>query len=289
MTGFGRSTARVDSITATVEMRSINSRFCEVSTRLPRALADHEAEFQALVRQAFSRGRINVQVQLEETSEDVLPIRVDESAARAYMQLLEKLRKAAGIAEPIRMEHLLTFSEVFTSPDEASPVAEKAWEATRKALDEAIENLHQMRQQEGETLRIDLAERVDAIGRYLAEVEKRAPERVLTARQRLHDRISELLEDERINPERLELEIALLADRLDITEECVRLHSHLQLFHESLVSPEPVGRKLNFLVQEVNREINTIGSKANDAEIAHLAVQMKEELERIREQIQNVE
>lgn len=289
MTGFGRGTAEVGGITATVEMRSINSRFCEISTRLPRVLSDYEAVLQSMLKQAFSRGRITVQVQIEEASDELLPIRVDESAARAYTQLLEKLRLAAGIKDPVKIEHLLTFSEIFTTVDDGSPASEIAWEATRKAIEISAEALHLMRRQEGEALRLDLQARIDTITERLSEVEKRAPERVTEARQRLHNRLADFFTDERVNPDRLEMEITLLADRLDVTEEIVRLRSHLQVFTEALNNPEPVGRKLNFLVQEINREVNTIGSKANDSAVAHLAVEMKEELERIREQVQNIE
>ncbi len=289
MTGFGRGTAEEGGITATVEMRSINSRFCEISTRLPRILSDYEAVLQTMLKQAFTRGRITVQVQISEASDELLPIRVDESAARAYTQLLEKLRAAAGIKDSVKLEHLLTFSDIFTTADDGNPVAETAWEATRKAVEIAAEALHLMRRQEGEALRQDLQARVDAIAARLAEVEKRAPERINEARQRLYSRLEDFFKDERVNPDRLEMEITLLADRLDVTEECVRLRSHLQLFTEALENPDPVGRKLNFLVQEINREVNTIGSKANDSVIAHLAVDMKEELERIREQVQNIE
>ncbi len=289
MTGFGRGTAEEGGITATVEMRSINSRFCEISTRLPRILSDYEAVLQTMLKQAFTRGRITVQVQISEASDELLPIRVDESAARAYTQLLEKLRAAAGIKDSVKLEHLLTFSDIFTTADDGNPVAETAWEATRKAVEIAAEALHLMRRQEGEALRQDLQARIDAIAARLAEVEKRAPERINEARQRLYSRLEDFFKDERVNPDRLEMEITLLADRLDVTEECVRLRSHLQLFTEALENPDPVGRKLNFLVQEINREVNTIGSKANDSVIAHLAVDMKEELERIREQVQNIE
>ena len=287
MTGFGRGTAEAGGVEATVEVRSVNNRYCEVSARLPRALAPYEAELQQRIKQAFGRGRITVQVQLEQAAGEELPLQVDPKAARAYAHLLEGLRAAAGIEAPVRLEHLLTFSEVFTT--ESQEPDERAWAAVSAALDLAIEDLRTMRRQEGVALRADLEARLDALEAALAEVERRAPERVDEARARLYERLNDLLADDRLNPERLELEIALLADRLDVSEECVRLHSHLQLFREALEGDASAGRKLNFLVQEINREVNTIGSKANDAEVAHLAVRMKEELEKIREQVQNVE
>ncbi|ARA94085.1 YicC family protein [Rhodothermaceae bacterium RA] len=287
MTGFGRGRARVDDVMATVEMRSVNNRFCEVSVRLPRALAARENDVQALVKQAFERGRISVQIQLERTGPQA-PVRVDEAAARGYAALLETLRRAAGVSDPVRLEHLLTFSSELLVPVEEE-ADEAVWAAVEQALAEAVAGMRTMRRQEGAALQADLQQRIDRLAEELARVEARAPERVREARQKLHDRLADLLGDDRLDPDRLEQEIALLADRLDVTEECVRLRSHLQLFAEALHSDEAVGRKLNFIAQEINREVNTIGSKANDAAVAHAAVRMKEELEKIREQVQNVE
>ncbi|WP_457651653.1 YicC/YloC family endoribonuclease [Rhodocaloribacter sp.] len=289
MTGFGRGTAEANGITASVEMRSVNSRYCEVSVRMPRSLAEYESEIQNLVKKAFARGRLSVNVQVEQALDDALPVRVDPKAARAYGRLLETLRDAAGIDEPIRMEHLLKFSEVFLPPEETPEKSERAWEVIRAALDEAVAAMRAMRLQEGRALEADLNLRIDAIEQRLDRVETSAPERIEQARARLTERLEAFFHDERLNRERLEFEIALLADKLDVTEECVRLRSHLALFREALAAGEPVGRKLNFLAQEINREINTIGSKANDAAIAHLVVEMKEELEKIREQVENTE
>lgn len=289
MTGFGRGQAQVGNATAVVELRSVNSRYCEVSVRLPRALSEYESDVQSRVKQAFSRGRINVQIQVESTSDELLAIAVDEEAVRAYAGLLNRLRAAAGIAEPVGLNHLLNYSDVFTTPDEPSEASEEMWEAAAKALSAAMTQLRLMRRQEGSALLADLESRIAAIASQLDLVEERAPLRVEDARTRLRTRLSEFFEEERLDKDRLEMEMALLADRLDVTEECVRLRSHLELFRQSLNSEDPEGRKLNFIVQEINREVNTIGSKSNDAEIAHLAVEMKDELEKIREQVQNVE
>ncbi|RMF59741.1 MAG: YicC family protein [Bacteroidetes bacterium] len=290
MTGFGRATAEAEGFTATVEMRSVNSRFCEVSVRLPRAMAAYEAEVQRRVKQAFARGRINVNIQVERQGDEALALKVDRKAAWAYARMLEAVREAAGLEDPVRLEHLLQFSEIFNPPEEAEEdAAEPAWAAVEAALAAAIETLRAMRRQEGAALETELAARLDALEALLNDVEARAPLRLDEARTRLYERLEELLGDERINPDRLELELALLADKLDVTEECVRLRSHLALFREALAGSEPVGRKLNFLAQEINREVNTIGSKANDAAVAQLVVRMKEELEKIREQVENVE
>jgi len=288
MTGFGRGSAEVNGTVAVVELRSVNNRFLEVSLRLPRVLADRETEVQTRLRQEFDRGRITVQVQLEESALEAPPIHVNARMASAYRTLLEGLREAAGIQDPVRLEHLLTFSEVFTA-EEGARGEDGVWQCFEQALERAIVDLRTMRLEEGKALRRDLEARLTEIENELVDVEERAPLRIEEAHERLRHRLAELLGEERVVRERLELELVLYADKLDVTEECVRLRSHLELFRSALASDDSVGRRLNFLVQEMNREVNTIGSKANDAFVAHRAVAMKEELEKIREQVQNVE
>ncbi|HEX7071629.1 MAG TPA: YicC/YloC family endoribonuclease [Rhodothermales bacterium] len=289
MTGFGRGSSDRGGVNVWVELRSVNSRFLEISTRLPRVVSDREQDVQARIRQAFARGRVSVQVQLGESSSEDLAIRVNPAAARAYRNLLDELRKAAGIQEPVQLQHLLTFSDVFAADDADEHASDRLWDALQEALDAAIADMKRMRAEEGLALRRDLENRLDTILKSLDAVERRAPQRIEEARVRLTERLQEVLGDERLSRDRIEQEVVLYADRLDVTEECVRLRSHVNLFREALASDEATGRRLNFLVQEMNREINTIGSKANDAAVAHLAVDMKEELEKIREQVQNVE
>lgn len=289
MTGFGRGKAQVDVVSATIEMRSVNNRYLDVPVRLPRSLATHETEIQSRVKQAFERGRIDVQIDVERTNEEALPIQVNTKAARAYGRLLEELRLAAGIDEPVRLEHIIRYNEIFVTAEEDPAIQAHMWKAVQAALDEAIAGMRAMRRQEGQALETDLRACLAAIENALTDVEQRAPDRTREAQTRLKERLEDLLNDERIETDRLLQEIAILADKLDINEECVRLRSHIDLFREALGSDEPVGRKLNFIVQEIHREVNTISSKANDSDIAHLAVSMKEEVERIREQVQNVE
>jgi uncharacterized protein (TIGR00255 family) len=289
MTGFGRGTATVRAVTATVELRAVNNRHCDVSVRLPGSLAAHEGDIQAHIKQAFARGRFNVNVQVEGEEDTALPIEVDSDAAANYRRLLDQLRDAARVQTPVQLEHLLHFSDVFTTVDEEEDIDEEAWDAVQVALGEAIEQLRTMRRQEGEALRTDLEARIDAIAEHLATVQARAPKRVEAARDRLDERLARLMRDGRIDPDRLEAEVAILADKLDVTEECVRLQSHLDLFREALDNQDAVGRKLKFITQEIHREVNTIGAKANDAPITEHAVQMKEAVEQIREQVRNVE
>ncbi len=289
MTGFGRGEARSERFHATVEARSVNNRFCEVRVRTPRLLAEFESEATSIVKTALSRGKIDVAIQITQQEEADLGLGVNVPVARAYARLLADLIDVTGIEDRVQLSHLQTFPEIFDREPEGDQDAAACWEVAREALERAISALQAMREQEGEALRQDLALRLATITSELDAIETRSPERLVEARTRLHDRVRDLLGDERLNPERLELEIVLLADRLDVSEECVRLRSHIAQFAEALELDEPVGRRLNFVTQEMNREVNTIGSKANDAEIARRAVVMKEALEQIREQVSNVQ
>jgi uncharacterized protein (TIGR00255 family) len=290
MTGFGRGRATVDGTTANVELRSVNKRHHDVSLRIPDALADREGDIQTRLTEAFERGRFLVDIEVAADEEEALPIDLDTEKALAYKKLLERLSSAAQIQEPIRLEHLMQFDDLFVASEEARDVAaDEMWPAVEAALNEAIDALRSMRAQEGKALRTDLAARIDAIEDNLDAIEDRAPARVRERQERLQERLDELVADDRIDPDRLETEIALLADKLDVTEECVRLRSHLEMFREAMGADEPAGRKLKFITQEIHRESNTIGAKANDETISRCAVQIKEEIEKIREQISNVE
>ncbi|NQV71531.1 YicC family protein [bacterium] len=289
MTGFGRGEAEENGYVATVELRSVNSRYCEISPRTPKSISDKESEIQRTIKDEFARGRISVSVQIEEPVSEVAPYRVNAVAVKSYKDLLEEVRRAAGIEEPVRLEHILRYPDIMESIDQPEPEDDYAWIATQAALLDACKAMRAMRLQEGNALRKELEDRLNGTEEKLREVERLAPIRVVSTKERLQQRLSEVLDDGRIDPDRLEFEMTMVADKLDVREECVRLDSHLVLFREAIASGEPVGRKLNFLAQEMNREINTIGSKSNDAEMSHLVVGMKEELEKIREQVENVE
>ena len=289
MTGFGRGEAEEQGYIATVELRSVNSRYCEISPRTPKSISDKESEIQRTIKDEFARGRISVSVQIEEPASEVAPYRVNAVAVKGYKDLLEEVRRAAGIEEPVRLEHILRYPDIMESIDQPEPEDDYAWIATQAALLDACKAMRAMRLQEGDALRKELEDRLNGTEEKLREVERLAPIRVVSTKERLQQRLSEVLDDGRIDPDRLEFEMTMVADKLDVREECVRLDSHLVLFREAIASGDPVGRKLNFLAQEMNREINTIGSKSNDAEMSHLVVRMKEELEKIREQVENVE
>ena len=288
MTGYGRGEAARKGITVAIELRSVNSRFLEVTARLPRSLSLRENEAKEIVRKKISRGKVTLLATVEREKNGQLPLAVNASAARDYYKLLNQLRKAVKLKESVKLEHLLRFSEVLEQPVLDVP-DEDEWEVTQQALNNALDDLATMRRNEGEELKKDFRARVSSIEQTLNHIEILSKEQIPTERARLRERIQKILENETIDEGRLEVELAMMADRLDVTEECVRFRSHNKFFFQALDDKEPAGRKLNFLVQEMNREANTIGSKSNASEIAHLVVSVKEELEKIREQLQNIE
>jgi uncharacterized protein (TIGR00255 family) len=288
MTGYGRAEIVAGGIKAAVELRSVNGRFLEVSARLPRTLALREAEVKEVVRQKIARGKISLVVSVERENGDELPLKVNTAAAKAYYRLLTQLRKTVRLQQAVRLEHLLQFSEIFEQ-ENTEATSDKEWEVVKRAIVRALDDLEQMRQNEGRELERDLRGRIGLLEQGVTRSEDLSKLQVPAERERLRERVRELLGQENVDEGRLEMELALLADRLDVTEECVRFRSHTKFFLTALQDPEPAGRRLNFLIQEMNREVNTIGSKSNSTEIAHVVVGMKEELEKIREQLQNIE
>ncbi|MBI4534894.1 MAG: YicC family protein [Ignavibacteriae bacterium] len=288
MTGYGRGEAEAEGLSVSVEIRSVNSRFLEVATRLPRSLSLRENEIKELIRRKISRGKINVVAVVDRDNNGSLPLKVNPSAARAYYKLLNDLRKAVKLNEKVKLEHLLRFSEVIEG-EELENTDENEWGVFEKALERALDDLTRMRLKEGGELKRDFQHRIGLLDEKLDQIHRMSIERIPQERDRLRERVKQLIEKETVDEGRLELEVALLADRLDVTEECVRFRSHNKFFMEALDNEEAAGRKLNFLIQEMNREANTIGSKSSSSEIAHLVVSIKEELEKIREQLQNIE
>ena len=289
MTGYGRSEVSRKGLIVVTELRSVNSRFLEIGTRLPRALSLRENDVKELVRKKTSRGNINVVVTIEHSNDNEIPLRVNRPAAKAYYKLLNELRKSVNIRKPISLENLLQFSEVL-EPEELDPNDDAEWNLVVETLNKALDDLKAMRMKEGSELNRDLRQRIENLSRAIDDIAHESKQRIPEERKRLQERITQLLDDASIIDERrLEFEIALLADKLDVTEECVRFRSHNTLLIDALNNEEAAGRKLNFLLQEMNREANTIGSKSFDASISHKAISIKEELERIREQLQNIE
>lgn len=295
MTGFGRGEAsnKGDSgagLSVTTEIRSINSRFIEISVRLPRSMSERELDVREMIRKNLERGKVAVTVNIDRQGETTIPLTINEPVAKAYFHLLDRLRTITSMTAEIQVRDLTAFGEIFQAEDSKAKTSEEEWKLTEQALRMAIDAMNQMRKQEGSELERDLRERVTVISTTIDKVEGLSKETAKLEFTKLKERVTELTGDVSIlNAERLELEIALLAERLDITEELVRFRSHIKFFLEAVSAPESAGRKLNFILQEMNREANTIGSKTNVAEVAHHVVQIKQELEKIREQVQNIE
>lgn len=289
MTGYGRGETSANGVTASVELRSVNNRFLEISTRMPRELNPRENDIREILRKMLTRGKIHVNINLEESGETAVQFTIDPDVVNVYKDALDQIRKHAKIKESVTLQNLLEFRDEIMGRNDGDDANKDHWELVAGAVEMAVRELDQMRRNEGRELARDILNRIKAIDGIVDQVEQVSKTRIPAERQRLRERIAQLFENDEIDEQRLEFEIVMLADKLDITEECVRYRSHSKYFVEAVKGPEPAGRKLGFLLQEINREVTTMGSKANEAEIAHLVVQAKEELEKIREQVQNIE
>lgn len=289
MTGFGRGESSSDGFQVTVEIKTLNSRYLDVSIRLPQSIQEYEFDIKDEIQKKLSRGKVHVNVNVDKTEKLSPDITYNEELIKAYTEMLTKVKNLAGIEEPIQLKDLLRFDNIFESEEEDEEDIEVIWRCTQYALGKSIVLLNEMRQKEGEELRNDLTELIEGIAQIVETVKELSGKRAPEVREKLQTRISSMINEENIDPERLEMEVALLVDKMDINEEIIRLQSHLKFFLEALDNDEPVGRRLNFLSQEINRELNTIGAKSNDSTIAHHIVLGKEKLEKIREQVQNIE
>ena len=288
MTGYGSADLERDGQRLTAEIRSVNHRFCEVSIRAPRLVALFEGQIRQLIQERFSRGKISLSITWSGAGETGEVLKVNETVADRYVELLGQLRDRYRLDSGLDIKTLAALPDVFTWEHSALS-DEETWAMLEHLIERACDNMNTMKGREGESLARDFEGRLDSVRQQLEIVVQRAPLRPLEARERLMARLKPLLGDVEIDPARLAQEAALMADRLDCTEECVRLSAHLDQFRSLAQGPELAGRKLNFLLQEMNREANTIGSKANDVDIARAVIGIKEELERLREQVQNVE
>ncbi len=289
MTGFGRGEASENGITVTVELKSVNSRYLDISLRLPQSLQDKELDIKEILQEHVERGKVNVSIRVDKSDTGEPEITFNENLVQGYKEMLNNLRKAAGIEEPITLQTFLEFNDIFESREDDEETKEQIWNLTQQAVKDAANELKNMRLQEGSQLENDLNQRIDHIEKMLNIVMDKVDGRSKEIKEDLIERINELIDSDKIDPDRLEMEVAVLVDKMDITEEIVRTQSHIKFFREAVNNDNSVGRRLNFLSQEINREINTIGSKANDSEISQYIVKAKESLEQIREQVQNVE
>lgn len=288
MTGYGRGEASGAGRKFTVELKSVNHRFCEVVIRQPRVLSPLEDRMRKYIQNRVVRGRIDAYLSIEECGQKEPLVKVDKGLAVAYYKAMDELRDALAIQENVSLKDLVSFPNVL-AVEEPEENVEEWWPVIEAALTMAADQLVTMRETEGGRLQQDLLERVGFIEKLAGQIEQQAPQVVVDYRERLQQRLAEWLADGTIDQSRLAAEAAIFADRASITEETVRLASHLGQARTLLASDLPVGRKFDFLVQEMNREINTIGSKANDLAITNGVLEAKSELEKIREQIQNIE
>lgn len=288
MTGYGTGIASNSGLSVTVEIRGVNNRFLDVNLRLPRALYSRDPEIRDLIHKHIQRGRISLHVNEEFIDGRVPDIRLDKPKAVAYARELKRLSDELGLIGELRLEHLLAIDDLFISADDES-YRERLWELFKDALEQALDQFISASTREGETLRKDILQRCEVIGEQIEIIGAAADEQVVNYHKKLTGRLEEMLDDNRLDRNRLETEIALSADRLDISEEIVRLNSHLKMFGETFGRKKPVGKTLNFTLQELGREINTIASKSSVMEISQAAIKVKELLEQIREQVQNIE
>ncbi len=291
MTAFGRAKREGENRDITVELRSVNSRFFDCTVKIPHAYLFLEEKIKNHLRKnAVSRAKIDVYVTIEEHAADGRQVLLDEAYLGGYLAALYRLRDEYGLADDISVMRVAENPAVFRTKREDADLSE-AWEEIRPVLDEAIAGYVAMRTAEGERAAEDMKKKIGIVRAYVAEIEKISAEDTVGYRERLEARLRTLLGENGIaaDENRLLTECALFADKIAIDEEIVRLRSHFDAFSDIAALPEPSGRKLDFLMQEMNRETNTIGSKANNAEIAKIVVGIKGELEKIREQVQNIE
>lgn len=288
MTGYGRAQDTSAGITVTAEIKSVNSRYLEFSPRVFRAYSFLEDKLRSTVQGVISRGKVECSIQIEIEEDEAVSVRVNKALANGYYQALRQITEDFSLPDEISASRIALFSDVLTVQKQPAD-EEKIWSAVYPVLMSACERFVAMREREGEKLRADILSRADHIVSLVETVENRSPQTVSEYMQKLKTRMRELLEDAAVDEQRILTEAAIFADKVAVAEETVRLRSHLSQLREMLESSEPIGRKLDFLVQEINREANTIGSKAQDIQIAKVVIEIKAEVEKIREQIQNIE
>ncbi len=289
MTGYGRGESARDGVKFTVELNSVNRRQSDITTNLPKELIELESRIRDGINAQLSRGRIACVVTFHRSAgKSDNPVGLDVALARGYLRAIHKLQKEMKLAGPVTLDMILRAPGVLKLAESAVD-AEAVWPGVETALQKALAQLIKMREREGKHLAGDLAGRLAALSTGLERIRQIAPDTVKRYREQLRARVKEAGLDVMPEDERLAKEIVLFADRCDISEELTRMDSHLRQFCDCLKSTEPVGRTLDFLSQEMNREINTVGSKANAAEVSQEVVRMKAEVEKIREQVQNIE
>lgn len=288
MTGYGRGYAELNDRAFTVELKSVNNRYLDINIRYPKHLMSMEDKVRKYISNIISRGKIDVFITQEKFNQADIEVKLDENIANAYCEAFKVMSSKLNLVNDITVSRLSKFPDVL-SVEKKEEDAEEIWLILKQALDNALNMFIDMRQKEGLKLSEDLLERCNLVNSLVCKIEERTDLVVAEFREKIYNRVSEYLKDVEVDEARLLNEVAFFADKCNITEEIVRLKSHIKQFKDSLNLNEPVGKKLDFIVQEMNRETNTIGSKSNDLTITNIVVEIKSEIEKIREQIQNIE
>ena len=288
MTGYGRAEGETTLGKVSVESRSVNHRYCDINIKLPKRLTLFENRIKEIIRSQVSRGRIDVSFRLDNLGEEKVQLSVDLDLAEQYYRALHDLKERLRLKDEITLNLLSGAKDVITAKEESGDI-EPYWQEVVTVLKQSLQSMDDMKRLEGESLARDLQQRLTHVTEQLQMIKQQFPFRLKAFFARLQERVRSLLDGMESDPSRFQQEIALLAERTDITEEIVRGESHLAQFKTLLEGREPVGRKMDFLLQEIHREVNTVSAKANDAEISQRVVEIKSELEKIREQVQNVE
>lgn len=288
MTGFGRGHKVLNGRDITVEIRSVNHRYYEFSSRLPRSLNYVEERLKSLLQGRISRGKVEVSVLLNNVEAADEKITINHEIVREYIDALRSVKAEFGLTDDLALSNVLRIPDAFTVVKTETD-EEQLWEDIKSTAEEALEHFISMRENEGDRMKQDVLSRLAKIEEWVGVVETRSPQVVEDYRKRLYDKMCEVLSSSNIDENRILLEAGIFSEKTAVDEETVRLRSHIAQFRSMLESGEPVGRKLDFLVQEMNRETNTIGSKVQDIEVTRIVVDQKSEIEKIREQIQNIE
>ena len=289
MTGFGHGEVSNDkNQKVTVEMKSVNHRYCDISLKLPKKLAMFEANIRNIMKEYASRGKIDIYVSYEDLSETAVSLHYNQAMAEEYMQVFKKMQEDFGIETKITAEALAKYPEVVTL-EEVQQDEEVWWELLEATLRQAAEKFVETRTIEGANLKKDLLGKLDQMAADVAFIEERSPQIIAEYRSKLEEKVKEFLEDSTIEENRIAAEVTLYADKIAVDEEIVRLQSHISSMTDVLESDESIGRKLDFMAQEMNREANTILSKSSDVDLADHAIELKTNVEKVREQIQNIE
>ena len=289
MTGFGHGEVSNDkNQKVTVEMKSVNHRYCDISLKLPKKLAMFEANIRNIMKEQASRGKIDIYVSYEDLSETAVSLHYNQAMAEEYMQVFKKMQEDFNIETKITAEALAKYPEVVTI-EEVQQDEEVWWELLEAALRQAAEKFVETRTIEGANLKRDLLGKLDQMAADVAFIEERSPQIIAEYRSKLEEKVKEFLEDSTIEENRIAAEVTLYADKIAVDEEIVRLQSHISSMTDVLESDESIGRKLDFMAQEMNREANTILSKSSDVDLADHAIELKTNVEKVREQIQNIE